>query len=385
MIRRWKILNRIFSKKGSMNQQSRRHFLKVSATSVAAVASAEVAAQPAAQLSPKTIAEVNAVEARDLIASTADWNDGLAHPIPFQPQLGKGKEKALVLGGGGVVLISWYLGYFHALKKHGIDVSDADMIVGTSAGSMIGAMLAKGNLWRMAGEMDFFAYFPKIFAELVPEVQFNASQLRAKALAYNAKDAAPQTIQAVGHAAMAAHNPSGQDKYKKTVAKVIGLTDWPSKSFYASANDCYTGERLIISASSNVPIVDACSASSSLPGGSGPTFVQNRLCMDGGICQSSTHSDVVAGVKRAFVISLADGGPNELKENLRTSGFPDSLLQELNNLRDQGTKVLHIVAGLPPGMTRIDSVMDANLITPFMKYGFERGTADASKVKAFWG
>lgn len=166
---------------------------------------------------------------------------------------------------------------------------------------------------------------------------------------------------------------------------MIGLTDWPSKSFYATANDCYTGERLIISESSNVPIVDACSASSSLPGGSGPTFVQNRLCMDGGICQSSTHSDVVAGVKRAFVLSLADGGPNELKENLRTSGFPDSLLQELKNLKEQGTEVLHVVAGLPPGMTRIDSVMDANLITPFMKYGFERGTADAPKVKTFWG
>ncbi len=195
----------------------------------------------------------------------------------------------------------------------------------------------------------------------------------------------PETIQAVGHAAMAAHNPSDADKYKQTVSKIIGLTDWPSKSFYATANDCYTGQRLIISEASHVTIVDACSASSSLPGGSGPTFIKNRLCMDGGICQTSTHSDVVAGVKRALVLSLADGGPNELKQNLRTSGFPDSLLQELKYLKDQGTQVMHVVAGLPPGMTKIDSVMDANLITPFMQYGFDRGNAEAAKVQAFFG
>ena len=367
-----------------MTQSPRRRFIKTSAIGVAAVVGSQAVAQTT-NPSKKTISEVRAFEAQTLIDSTASWNDGLAHPIPYQPQIGRGKERGLVLGGGGIVLISWYIGYFHALKKQGVDLANADMIVGTSAGSMIGAMLANGNLWRMAGEMDFFAEFPKILTELVPEMKFNDSQLRAKSLAYNAQDAKPQTIQAVGHAAMAAHNPSDVDTYKKTVSKIIGVSNWPSRGYYASTIDCYTGQRLIISESSNVSIVDACAASSSLPGGAGPTFIKNRLCMDGGICQTSVHSDVVAGIKRAFVLSLADGGPNELKDNLRTLGFPDSLLQELQYLKDQGTKVMHVVAGLPPGMAAIDSVMDASLITPFMKYGYERGNADGSKVKAFWG
>src|SRR5438270_13101205 len=51
----------------------------------------------------------------------------------------------LVLGAGGVLGGSWLLGALHAISAEtGWDPAMADYIVGTSAGSMIGALLACG-------------------------------------------------------------------------------------------------------------------------------------------------------------------------------------------------------------------------------------------------
>lgn len=319
------------------------------------------------------------------MTSTADWNDGLAHPIPYKNPPAAGKERGLAFGGGGIVLVAWYVGFFHALKKQGVDLSNTNIAVGTSAGSLFAAMLLNGNLWRISSEMEIFNDFPKLLAKLVPETKFNLSQLRAKAIGSNVKDSTPASIQELGRAAMAARNTAGEEQYQKTVERIVGIDKWPSRNLYITANDCYTGERIVVSESSNISTSVACAASSSLPGGAGPTFLKDRLCMDGGMCASSTHCDVIAGVKKAIIFSLANGiDTDEGKRNLRTTGFPDSLLQEIEDLRSQGTQVMHCIAGLPAGMTRVDNVMDPNLISPFMKSGFERGNAEWSKIRQFW-
>lgn len=51
----------------------------------------------------------------------------------------------LVLGGGGVLGAAWMVGALSAFAEHtGRDPRDADLIVGTSAGSLIGALLGAG-------------------------------------------------------------------------------------------------------------------------------------------------------------------------------------------------------------------------------------------------
>src|SRR5689334_20238705 len=51
----------------------------------------------------------------------------------------------LVLGAGGVVGASWLIGALEALQDEtGWDPSDAAAIVGTSAGSVVGALTAAG-------------------------------------------------------------------------------------------------------------------------------------------------------------------------------------------------------------------------------------------------
>ena len=312
------------------------------------------------------------------------FDDGLAHPIPYTPPLGSGKDRALVLGGGGIYLLSFYVGYFNTLLKNGVDLSQADIIVGTSAGSLGGAILASGMLQEVTDELDALGTFPFLFGKLLPGGAPNPSQVRAHEITIGAQDAKPDTIREIGRAAMAARNPDGPFQYENSVEQVIGITEWPSPTLYTTANDCYTGERIIVSHEDGIPINVACGASSSLPGTTGPTWLKDRLCMDGGMCQTSTHCDVVAGVKKALVISLSDGGPQAVPEGLRTSGMPNTLQQEVADLKAGGTETILVVAGLEPGSTKIDSIMDPKYILPQIAYGQKRAEEDLDTIRALW-
>lgn len=317
-------------------------------------------------------------------AEAGGWDDGFAHPIPYAPQLGAGKARGLVLGGGGIYLASWMAGYFRTLKAEGVDVASADIAVGTSAGSLVGAVLLGGRLEVFAADLEVLGRNPALFAKLIPDIPPNPSQLRARAAADDATEATPAVIQSIGRAAMAARNPAGPADYFAHVKELIGETAWPSPNLHTTANDCYTGERIVVSQDAGVPISVACAASSSLPGSMGPTWLGDRLCMDGGICQTSTHCDVVAGARKVLVVSLSDGGEDAVRVGLRTSGLPNTLDQEIAALRSQGTETILKVVGLMPGVEHVDSIMDPKWIAPCLQNGHDRAVADAAELAAFW-
>ena len=52
---------------------------------------------------------------------------------------------ALVLGGGGITGIAWELGILKGLADAGVDLSGADRVIGTSAGSVVGAQITTGQ------------------------------------------------------------------------------------------------------------------------------------------------------------------------------------------------------------------------------------------------
>ena len=54
------------------------------------------------------------------------------------------QRTALVLGGGGITGIAWEIGLLAGLADAGVDLSSADLVVGTSAGSVVGAQLTSG-------------------------------------------------------------------------------------------------------------------------------------------------------------------------------------------------------------------------------------------------
>src|SRR5215213_10286382 len=53
--------------------------------------------------------------------------------------------RAVVLGGGGVTGVAWEIGLLHGLAEHGVDLSRADLFVGTSAGSVVAAQITEGT------------------------------------------------------------------------------------------------------------------------------------------------------------------------------------------------------------------------------------------------
>ena len=60
-------------------------------------------------------------------------------------QAGNSNKRALVLAGGGAAGNAWELGLIAGLSDAGVDVTEADVIIGTSAGSTVAAQITSGT------------------------------------------------------------------------------------------------------------------------------------------------------------------------------------------------------------------------------------------------
>ena len=318
---------------------------------------------------------------RSALATGIPPNDGLAHPIPYAPPLGVGKERGLAMSGGAIYLVSFYSGYLTSLAQNGVDLKLADVMVGTSAGTLGTYAILMDTAARMKTEMVAIGKDP---ATMNYPLNPPFSSMRADYVGNNLPTASVQNVQELGRAAMAAHtNPVGE--WQALITRLTGAGKaWPSPKFHTSAIDCYTAQRLIVGPDDDVAAIDAMSASSSWPGLAGPTPIKDRVCMDGGTCATSTHSDVLGGAKRVLIVSLASGDDErDAAQGLRLSHFPNSLNQEIKDLKAGGSQVMLIVVGCPPGYDKV-SLVDPALIPVAIQFGTNRGVSDAAKIKAFW-
>lgn len=356
----------------------RRSFLKASAIAPAVVAFGATSSrsndksEPLLQLSAQ-------------LDTTLFSPDGLAIPIADAPKtspLAEGLDRTLVLGGGGEWYVAWYCGFFHGLMEQGLDASAlAEMIVGTSAGSYAGSSLASGHFQRLRTEFEFFGHFPSLFARIAPVTNPNASQQRAQKINAAAKDGSIATRQSIGHSALAADNHLNGDAVERVAAFLTGdsRTAWPAAKMHTTSIDCYTGERIVVSQATarrnNIALAHGAAASSSLPGLIGPTLLGQRFCMDGGICSNPAHVDLVAGSKRALIVTLNDG----LKPPLLT-GIPHPIAENIRQIEAVGTKTLWIKAD-PPNV----NLLDPKEIAPALRTGYDRAKQEIDSIRAFWG
>lgn len=367
-----------------MTKTSRRNFLKTSVLGSASVVGTSGLIIESAQAQSKpsqSNLESKAIE----ISQKLFADDGLAIPIATKPtvsKLAKGLDRTMVLGGGGEYYIAWYCGFFHGLLEAGLDMAQLpEMVVGTSAGSYMGSSLLSGEFGRLRKEFDFFGKFPKIFAKIAPVTNPNISQLRADQINMSATDGSVETRRVIGAAALASDNKINGDKVGKLAALLTGdsKTDWPTSRMFTTGIDCYTGERIIVgqqtARKNNIPLAHGVAASSSLPGIIGPTLLGQRYVMDGGICSNPAHVDVVAGSKRALVITLTDGITGAILTTI-----PHPIAQTIKDLEATGTKVKWIVAGTPPGISLVDPAQ----IKGALRAGYERSKVEAQKIKEFW-
>jgi NTE family protein len=301
--------------------------------------------------------------------------DGLARPIDFDAQAGAGLRLGVSLGGGGVYFVAWQASYLHELAQHGIDLAHADRVVGTSAGSLVAAVVVGEHLTRFQREISLLAEHPKLIATLAPAGTLHPSQQRAVDAFTTATDANVETIRAIGYAALAAQTPA-PSVMVRNIGLVVGGRKWPSPALHITCVDAYTGERCVITKSAAVPVARAAAASSAVPGIFPAQPIGDRRCIDGGTSGSGTHLDLLAGSERAFVLALTDGSNVDGGGMTTQAG---SQQREYDALVASGTRVFRRI----PEAVSLEKLMDPDGVSDAIATGSRQAAADVDELETF--
>jgi NTE family protein len=210
------------------------------------------------------------------------------------------QRTALVLGGGGITGIAWEIGLLAGLAEAGVDLSTADLVVGTSAGSVVGAQLTSG-----AELKDLYA------RQLQPPTGEQASHLRRSTLARSAwamlrtRGDSTAFRRRIGSIALAAEKagltPTEQERID-IIGERLVRADWPERALVVTAVDAETGEFRPFDRDSGVPLVRAVAASCAVPGVYPPVTIDGRRYVDGGM-RSAANADLAQGYERVVVLA----------------------------------------------------------------------------------
>jgi NTE family protein len=301
-------------------------------------------------------------------------DDGIARLISFDSRYGEGVDRALVLGGGGVVFVAWLTAYLGELERRGVAVGAADRVVGTSAGSVLATVIAAGRLDRFGKLIRIVEQRPDLIGRLAPAAKLTASQLRAVELFRDAADAAPDVVRAIGAAALAARTP-GVNRLPSSVVLMTQTWRWPTRSLMVSAVDAYTGERLVLHRDAGVPLPRAVAASASVPGLFAPQPISDRRAIDGGVSGTGIHTDLVAGARRALVFPIVADVPEG-----HMTMTPGGIAREIAALRASGTEVEVRHSRLP----LTTNLMDPAEVPAALALGARQAAEDAAELAPFW-
>jgi NTE family protein len=210
------------------------------------------------------------------------------------------QRTALVLGGGGITGIAWEIGLLAGLADAGVDLSGADLVVGTSAGSVVAAQLTSGAGLAAMYERQLAPATGEKAARLnrATLVQFGWAMLRSRG-----KDV--EFRRRIGTLALAAEKagmtPSEQERIDVIGSRLVS-TDWPDRALVITAVDAETGEFRTFERDSGVPLVSAVAASCAVPGVYPPVTIDGRRYMDGGM-RSAANADLAQGYDRLVVLA----------------------------------------------------------------------------------
>jgi NTE family protein len=206
--------------------------------------------------------------------------------------------RGVVLGGGGIAGVAWEAGIVIGLRRAGVDLSSADVIVGTSAGSIVGSHVAFGTDLQALAAMTPAP--PGAGAAAAPAVSLEVI-LGALAPLFDQGLDPVQARRRVGAAARAAGGD--ESRYITRIASLLPVTDrWPQRRFLVTAVDTESGEPVAWHAGSGVPLDRAVAASCAVPAVYPPVTINGRRYMDGGI-RSATNADLAAGSSAVIVLN----------------------------------------------------------------------------------
>ncbi|HVS40887.1 MAG TPA: patatin-like phospholipase family protein [Candidatus Dormibacteraeota bacterium] len=203
--------------------------------------------------------------------------------------------RALVLGGGGLTGIAWEWGMIAGLAGAGVDLTSADLVVGTSAGSVVGAQLAAGvdpqeRYTRQLGAPD-----SELAARMGPVTlaRWGWAVLRSRDV--------HQAGRNLGRVALGSRTLPERVR-RDVIATRLPVTTWPDRRLLVTAVDAGTGERVVFDRNSGVELVDAVASSCAVPGVWPPVTIDGRRFIDGGV-HSPANADLAA--EAGVVVILA--------------------------------------------------------------------------------
>ena len=306
---------------------------------------------------------------------------------PEQVPGGSGPRIGLVLGAGGVLGAAWMTGALPALQERlPCPINDVDVMVGTSAGSVVAAAL------RCRSSIDEMIAYQRGQAVGVlrdtgapaveggplpprPHWRLGSPPLMLASLL------TPHRVHpSVGASAWL---PRGRGQHAGLRAMLHALhhhshqhtgphespPDWVERPTWVVAVDYESGQRVVFGreGAPPAPLPDAVVASCSIPGWYEPVVINGRRYVDGGV-RSPTSLGLVAqaGVDEVFVLapmaSIEAGSPRKPHERLERRLrrlLTHALLRDAHALRSRGIKVTVITPG-PEDL----AVMGVNLMDP---------------------
>ncbi len=235
--------------------------------------------------------------------------------------------KALVLGGGGVAGVAWETGLLLGLVDVGVDLTDADLVIGTSAGSVVASQVTTGVPLAELYERQLLSTAES--SEKV--VEFDTEAFVVTLVELFADRPEPLELRRrLGALAMAADTVPEVER-RTIIEARLPVKDWPDRPLAIAAVDAMTGDFVPFDRTSGVSLVDAVAASCAVPGVWPPVTIGDRRYIDGGV-RSTVNADLASGYERVVVVAPI------------AMGLAGSIHHEIEALEAEGSQVAVVVA-----------------------------------------
>lgn len=297
--------------------------------------------------------------------------------------------RALVVAGGGAAGNAWAIGVIAGLADAGVDVTTADLIVGTSSGATVAAQITGGPRPAELYAAIVDAPPPSAAAGTGPSTRPDAPPRTGPApgvsgqgyLSWSDEVIASATDPAdmrrrMGAAALERDGSDGAAgaRWRDVVAARLPSAGWPPQRVLLVAVDARTGEPAVLDRDSGVDLVDAVAASTSAMV---PYPIGDRRYLNGGY-RRSENADLAAGYRRVLVLSPFSG------RSRMPAAWRMDLASQVEELRAGGSEVQTVFPDAGAG-----DVFDANALDPSTRLQAARGGHDqgrrlAERLRPFW-
>ena len=254
--------------------------------------------------------------------------------------MGHSKRVALVLGGGGTLGAAWMAGGLPAVQERiGRPLHEVDIIIGTSAGSILAAALRHGFTAQ-----DLLDHQRGTGAAHVPAVDEFAADTGTRPPRPRLRMGSPRMV---ATAALAPHSvhprvlmsafvPQGRSRHHTLHRYMHALTSggdpgaWPSNATWIVGVDYESGRRAVFGRAGGPPasLADAVVASCSIPGWHEPKTIGDRRYVDGGV-HSVASVDLLEHEKLDEVYVLAPMASHRTDRPLSPAWRAERLLRQM--------------------------------------------------------